>query len=225
MREKLLPLSIPYPDFKLNEIIDPDQFDLNNASVVDKINKLVVFLNELIGVSETGQSGATLISFTQQEGFTSENVQDMIKEVVTRINVHKQELIDALEAKTNVNGNHQGTWQGLLPLDLNAGQQALDLSNLTSRVNVLEGDFNEKLYNYNRHSYNKDDNGIFLTVDYTRDNDTLYMQTIFSNPNENQQYQTLTAYYYNEEGTDVIRTVVWLLEYDEDGDITKWVRS
>lgn len=34
-------LSISYPNFKLNDTIDPDQFDTNNADIVNKINSIV----------------------------------------------------------------------------------------------------------------------------------------------------------------------------------------
>jgi hypothetical protein len=34
-------LTISYPDFKLNDVIDPDQFDTNNSQIVGKINEIV----------------------------------------------------------------------------------------------------------------------------------------------------------------------------------------
>lgn len=38
-------LILPYPDFILNQILDPEQFDLNNAFIRDKVNELVIQLN------------------------------------------------------------------------------------------------------------------------------------------------------------------------------------
>jgi hypothetical protein len=38
-------LSISYPDFQLNQIIDPDQFDVNNAEFVAKVNEIISKLN------------------------------------------------------------------------------------------------------------------------------------------------------------------------------------
>lgn len=35
------PLNIPYPDFKIHEVIDPEQFDLNNERIVDKVNEVI----------------------------------------------------------------------------------------------------------------------------------------------------------------------------------------
>lgn len=42
---QLTTLSISYPDFKLNEVIDPDQFDINNKDIVDKINQILAQVN------------------------------------------------------------------------------------------------------------------------------------------------------------------------------------
>ena len=39
--DKILDLSIAYPDFQLNQIIDPEQIDLNNSQMVAKINNLI----------------------------------------------------------------------------------------------------------------------------------------------------------------------------------------
>lgn len=38
-------LAIPYSDFKLQEIIDPEQFDLNNADIVSKMNEVITAFN------------------------------------------------------------------------------------------------------------------------------------------------------------------------------------
>ena len=38
-------LQISYPDFKLSELIDPDQFDLNNKDIMDKVNEVIAKLN------------------------------------------------------------------------------------------------------------------------------------------------------------------------------------
>lgn len=43
-------LSISYPDFRLNDTIDPEQFDVNNADLVSKINEVVTYLNTDIGL-------------------------------------------------------------------------------------------------------------------------------------------------------------------------------
>lgn len=38
-------LVLPYPDFKLQEVIDPDQFDLNNQSISTKMNEISTAVN------------------------------------------------------------------------------------------------------------------------------------------------------------------------------------
>lgn len=39
------PLSIPYPDFRFDEIINPEAFDLNNDAIKGKVNELVTIAN------------------------------------------------------------------------------------------------------------------------------------------------------------------------------------
>ena len=34
-------VNLPYPDFKLGDVIDPEEFDANNAAIVDTVNALV----------------------------------------------------------------------------------------------------------------------------------------------------------------------------------------
>ena len=45
--EQVLELVLSFPDFKLGEIIDPEEFDSNNADIVDKLNTVIQGLNRL----------------------------------------------------------------------------------------------------------------------------------------------------------------------------------
>ena len=59
----ILVLNISYPDFKLNEIINPDEFDLNNKEIVDKINEIITSVNE--------QFGSTIIPYPDSSVITA----------------------------------------------------------------------------------------------------------------------------------------------------------
>lgn len=50
-------LSIPYPDFKLHEVIDPEQFDFNNGAIVEKVNTALVVVNQVEGIKDTADMG------------------------------------------------------------------------------------------------------------------------------------------------------------------------
>lgn len=80
-------LIIPYPDFQIGEIIDPEQHDLNNRYIENKINELVVFSNDMIG-----ENGGEKIGITPTAPFTSTNVQALLNELVTRL----QATVDGL---------------------------------------------------------------------------------------------------------------------------------
>jgi hypothetical protein len=60
-------LTIPYPDFKFDEIINPEAFDLNNEAVKAKLNELIALLNN----KETLDS--TWVSAVLENGWTNFN--------------------------------------------------------------------------------------------------------------------------------------------------------
>jgi|GEM_PF-6140845 hypothetical protein len=78
----------------------------------------------------------------------------------------------------------------------------------------------DKLANYKVTKSGKDANGIFTTVEYRRQDDTLFMRSVLSNPDANGNYQTDTWTYYAADGTTPVETKVWTMTYDTDGDIT-----
>ena len=59
MADKIYDLLISYPDFQLNQIIDPDAVDTNNGQIVTKVNQLVEGVNTLTQ-GGTGASNITL---------------------------------------------------------------------------------------------------------------------------------------------------------------------
>ena len=73
-------LTISYPDFQLNTIINPEQFDANNLEIVSKINEIV---------SEYNTISATKIPATVIEGLTGDEVQTLMISLKELIDVHK----------------------------------------------------------------------------------------------------------------------------------------
>ena len=78
-------VQIPYPDFKLHEIIDPEQFDLNNAELQNKINAVITVLNQITDSIADGSSGADKISLTAISPFISTKLQSFLEEVISRL--------------------------------------------------------------------------------------------------------------------------------------------
>lgn len=72
---------IPYPDFIMGEIIDPEQFDLNNKYLVDKIDETVGLLNNLTE-SKDGVSGASLISVSPVAPLVATTLQALLTELL-----------------------------------------------------------------------------------------------------------------------------------------------
>lgn len=46
---KLIDLVLAYPNFQLGQIIDPEQANLNNLQITNKINLLIKELNKISG--------------------------------------------------------------------------------------------------------------------------------------------------------------------------------
>lgn len=78
-------VSVPYPDFKLLDVIEPDQFDLNNSTLVEKINVMLAVLNQITDGVTDGTSGADAVSLTTIDVFTSTKLQSLLEEVITRL--------------------------------------------------------------------------------------------------------------------------------------------
>lgn len=76
--------NIPYPDFKLDEIIDPEQFDANNLETIKKVNEVITVVNE----DKTNKDGDHLGTWRglTPEGISSETINGArIDELVPRV--------------------------------------------------------------------------------------------------------------------------------------------
>jgi hypothetical protein len=91
-------VSIPYPDFKLNEIIDPEQFDINNAQMVNKINEIKTLVNKITdGVTVTNADGTT----TFLSGGTEVNLKAIAPFASTKLQAFLEEVIARLQSTTD----------------------------------------------------------------------------------------------------------------------------
>lgn len=77
-------LIIPYPDFQMGKIIDPEEHDLNNRYMVSKINEVIDFFNEIMG-NTAGTTGAEQLTNVPVAPFISTTIQGTLNELVTRI--------------------------------------------------------------------------------------------------------------------------------------------
>lgn len=82
----------------------------------------------------------------------------------------------------------------------------------------------EKIEDYRMYKSSKDTNGIFTTVDYKRQDGTLYAKSVLSG-GTSPSYTTRTVTYYATNGTTVLRTEVWTISYDADGDVLSEVKA
>lgn len=99
-------LVISYPDFKLSEMIDPEQFDMNNADIKDKVNAILTVLNQITESVTDGNSGANNVGATGFDGKAS-NPQAMLEDLNTR--------------KAEKGTDWTGTWQGFTPSKADPG--------------------------------------------------------------------------------------------------------
>jgi hypothetical protein len=72
-------LIIPYDDFQTGQVIDPEQFDLNNLYIKNKVNEIVLTTNTLTS------SGAEVINVTPPPPFESTNIQALFDEINARL--------------------------------------------------------------------------------------------------------------------------------------------
>lgn len=98
-------LGISYPDFKLQEVINPDEFDQNNKEIVDKVNAMLDVLNQITDSIEDGSSGADAISLTSIAPFTSTKLQTYLEEVVAHLRENAGASFVGSAPITGVTGN------------------------------------------------------------------------------------------------------------------------
>lgn len=183
-------LQIPYDDFELHEVIDPDQFDLNNKFIVDKINEIRAVVNQITDSVEAGQSGADIISLTPIEGFASDKLQSFLKEVIARLRSTESGKSGAdFIASTKINGVEGNTVQSQLAslkalLDnaefklqalVNKNQSDIGAlktraTNVEQRATTLESDVRkkaDKIETYSKREIDRMTLGAYVVGDYT----------------------------------------------------------
>lgn len=136
-------LQIPYDDFVLHEVIEPDEFDLNNKFIVDKVNEIRRVINQITDSIESGGSGADIISLTPIEDFASDKLQAFLEEVIAQLKSTSSESGASFigsNAITGVNGTTVQTQLESLKQLLDAHRTALNTrdAELQSQINNVQ---------------------------------------------------------------------------------------
>lgn len=74
-------LSISFPDFKINDPMNPEEFDTNNHEIVSKINALIAILNKITDSTTVGDSGADNIKITPLVTGGTNILQELLDEI------------------------------------------------------------------------------------------------------------------------------------------------
>lgn len=129
--DKILNLTLSYPDFQLNQVIDPDQIDLNNSQIVAKMNEIGTKLNTLF----TGTTGAKNITIEPINQFSDKkNVQDFLNAIVTLLTSSGcAEFIGA-----TYQDERMSVQRFLELLDTNLSANSKKIESVLSRMNSLE---------------------------------------------------------------------------------------
>lgn len=67
---------------------------------------------------------------------------------------------------------------------------------------------------------NIDANGIYTVVEWKRTDNTMYRKSTLSNADAEGNYQTQTIEFYDVDGTTLLKTQVWELTYDDNGNVS-----
>jgi len=99
-----------------------------------------------------------------------------------------------------------------------------DKASLIKAINSVKDDLNDHMNDVMPHQdylsqYGSDPDvdGIYRVVDFKRPDGRMYMKSTLSNPDSQNNYQTVTWEFYNQEGTAIVRTVYWAITYDING--------
>lgn len=130
--------NVTYPDFELGQIINPDEFDINNADIVIRINQIIEVLNQI--TDGINGNGADIIHIGDILPFTSERLQDFLQQLVDQLQSNEFDsgarFIGASPI-TGVNGvTIQDQIESLYSLFIGVRDE------ITGRVNALDGRVN-----------------------------------------------------------------------------------
>ncbi|KZR58982.1 hypothetical protein [Pseudobacillus badius] len=99
-----------------------------------------------------------------------------------------------------------------------------DKSSLISAINNVKSDLEAHEKDFMPHQdylcqfgSNPDIDGVYRVVDFKTVDGKMHMKSTLSNPDMQNNYQTLTWEFYDEKGLAVVRTVYWTITYDNNG--------
>jgi hypothetical protein len=106
----------------------------------------------------------------------------------------------------------------ILVYDTSGKTLAKGLGDETQALRTIDGElvWEEDIENLSKELTGKDSNGIFTTVEWKDGSDNLRKRSVLSGTSP--EYGTRTVTWYAPDGTTVIRTQVYSLSYDLDGD-------
>ena len=99
------------------------------------------------------------------------------------------------------------------------------LLNDIDKIENHETDFMPHDSGLNQYASGIDSDGIYTVIEFKRVDDTLYLKSTLSNPNDNGSYQTCIWEFYDEDGTTLSLTKTWTIAYDNNGIATSKVVS
>lgn len=90
-------------------------------------------------------------------------------------------------------------------------------------MNKIERGLSDALELYKQYSSSPDASGVYLVVEYKRQDGTLYLLSTLSNPDTDLNYLTDTCQFFDAAGTTVVATQVYTLTYDVRGNVVSRV--
>lgn len=188
--DRLYNLAISYPDFKLNQIIDPEQFDLNNKQIVDKINIVIRCINEL---TQDG-TGASNVSITQLPQFPSAtDVQTALNQIASSIG-NNDTLVNQINTRLTTNETKDVEQDGRLTTAETGIANRYTKQQVDQRMSEHQNMGHDDKYYRKSEVYTKDE-----MANYIKGGDTSIMYEVYVIKGENSETRTFT--YADKSGT------------------------
>lgn len=142
---------LPYPDFQLNEIIDPYEHNSNNSEMIIKINEMVTVLNSFINGEANTSLSAMAVSMPGVEPIEGSDLETFLRNLIGLLRATTQDESGAHFVKSaKIEGiAGESIWEQLANvasqvtgLDPNTGEPVPGANNLSALVNQLRVDLN-----------------------------------------------------------------------------------
>lgn len=148
--------------------------------------------------------------------FTAGNVEDVLQQVGLDLK-NANQSINTLTQNLTTLSNKQS--EDVTSLNQKITTNTTNITDLTTKTTEITKIINDQSESLSKYKSNKDDLGVFKTIEWKTKSGLLRTKSVLSNPDADGNYQNQTITKYADDGVTVKSTDVYTLVSDLDGEV------